>query len=142
MASDVTLDQDLVIVDGKWTKLRTWDLMLDAASRRQTAAGERRALVHDVGDRLTINYHGDYPNGVAIDGSTAMDSLYVRGPAGFATRVVTPTVVLGDPAPPVEAVPGGPPPGGGEFGLDVGAAIRGLQERVAQLEQRLAQLGG
>lgn len=140
MAGDVTLDGDLVVVDGNWTKLRTLDLMLDAPTRRQAQGGERRALVHDVGDKLTVNYHGDYPNGVHIAGQTTVDSLYVETTAGFAHGVVTPTLTLGAPSPPAQVVPGGPPPGGGHWGLDVGAALEKLQQQLAQLEQRVTEL--
>jgi hypothetical protein len=67
--SDVRFDGEFVIVEGLWTKLRTLDLMLDAPSRRSNATGERRALVHDVGDGLTVNYANDYPAGVTINGT-------------------------------------------------------------------------
>lgn len=67
--SDVRLDGEFVIAEGNWTKLRTLDLMLDAPSRRANAVGERRALVHDTGDGLTVNYAGDYPAGVTVNGT-------------------------------------------------------------------------
>ncbi len=67
--SDIRFDGEFVIVEGFWTKVRTLDLMLDAPSRRSTSAGDRRAMVHDFGDGLTINYASDYPAGVTINGA-------------------------------------------------------------------------
>ena len=67
--SDIRFDGEYVIVEGFWTKVRTLDLMLDAPSRRSNSVGERRALVHDVGDGLTVNYANDYPAGVTINGA-------------------------------------------------------------------------
>jgi hypothetical protein len=45
------------------------DLMLDSPSRRKKKLGLRRALVHDVEDGLTINFNGDYPGGVTLNGA-------------------------------------------------------------------------
>lgn len=141
MSSDVTLDGELVVVQGSWMKVRTLDLMLDAPSRRQTQTGERRALVHDVGDSLAINYHGDYPNGVRIAGLTRAEMLHVEGRAGFAAGLTTPSIILGHPAQPATSTPG-TPTGAGQWGLDVGAAISQLESRIADLEQRLSALEG
>lgn len=44
------------------------DLKLDNASRRSSSGGNRRALVHNFSDGLTINYGRDYPGGVTIRG--------------------------------------------------------------------------
>ncbi len=45
------------------------ELVMDTAARRGSApdGGTRRALVHDANDTLTINYAGDYTNGVALN---------------------------------------------------------------------------
>ena len=75
MKSDIKLDGDWVILEGNWTRVRTWDFMLDAPDRRQTNSGWRRALVHDSTDGLTINYNGDYPGGVKIKGKVNVESL-------------------------------------------------------------------
>ena len=142
MASDVTLDGDYVVVEGQWTKLRTHDLMLDSPSRRLEQSGARRALVHDQSDRLTINYNGDYPNGVRIAGGTVIQHLYVEGTAGFAQGIVTPSLTLGAPPPPTPYVPGAPPGGTGVWGLDVGAALHQLETQIADLKQRIEALEG
>jgi hypothetical protein len=46
------------------------DVMVDSASRRKpgSVTGFRRALVHNQSDGLTINFNGDYPDGVTING--------------------------------------------------------------------------
>lgn len=140
MAGDISFDGDWVNVDGKWTRIRTLDLMLDAQSRRINQTGHRRALVHDHNDRLTINYANDYPNGVRINGQVSTQTLYVDDQGRFANGIVTPKITLGQPAAPVVVTPGGPPPGSGEWGLDVGAAIKKLQDEVTKLEERVAAL--
>jgi hypothetical protein len=47
------------------------DLELDHPSRRGTEHADRprRALVHDAEDGLTINFGGDYPGGVTVQGA-------------------------------------------------------------------------
>ncbi len=74
MKSDIKLDGGYVILEGVWTKLTTFDLMLDAPSRRRNSYGLRRALVHDFQDALTINYNKDYPGGVRIHGDVVFGS--------------------------------------------------------------------
>jgi hypothetical protein len=71
MPADILLDdpQDgWTTVQGDILRAQTTDLMLDSPERRSTDVGERRALVHDTNDGLTINYAGDYPSGVKIQG--------------------------------------------------------------------------
>jgi hypothetical protein len=140
MPSDITFDGDWVNVDGNWTRLRTLDLMLDAPSRRIAQSGHRRAMVHDVNDRLTINYAGDYPNGVRINGQTSLQSLYVDHEGRFTVGVVTPKILLGRPAAPPVTSPGGPPPGGGEYGVDVGTKLQQLENEIVQLRSQVAAL--
>jgi hypothetical protein len=50
---------------------QTADLEVNLPSRRAPNAPTtmRRAVVHDWGDRLTLNWGGDYPGGVRIEGS-------------------------------------------------------------------------
>jgi hypothetical protein len=51
-------------------KMTGADFLLDNSGRRGGAGGAyRRALVHEVGDVLTINYNGDYTGGTRIDGN-------------------------------------------------------------------------
>lgn len=66
----VKMPQELHVGNVKGSHLRCshHDLHLDNDARRSTAAGNRRALVHDFGDGLTINWAEDYPGGVTIRG--------------------------------------------------------------------------
>lgn len=57
--TDIKLKRGHVVVEA-------WDLELDSSDRRKNDSPFRRALVHDQRDMLTINYAGDYPNGVRI----------------------------------------------------------------------------
>lgn len=60
---------------------RTTDLILDSEERRSEGHKSdkelRRALVHDTNDGLTINYGGDYPQGVKIEGSVSVTNINV-----------------------------------------------------------------
>jgi hypothetical protein len=66
--SDIKFDGSQVIVEGTVLKSQTLDVELDHPSRRKTAAGRRRGLVHDFEDGLTLNWAEDYPGGVTIRG--------------------------------------------------------------------------
>ncbi|OFZ10061.1 MAG: hypothetical protein A3D92_11885 [Bacteroidetes bacterium RIFCSPHIGHO2_02_FULL_44_7] len=56
-------------VTGTHFRMHHHDLIIDNASRRLSNTGERRALVHDISDGLTVNWGGDYPGGVTIRGA-------------------------------------------------------------------------
>lgn len=73
--SDIKFDGEWVVVEGNWLRARTLDFMLDAPSRRSNKTGHRRALVHNGGDGLTINYASDYPGGVTIRGELKVDRI-------------------------------------------------------------------
>lgn len=57
----------LTIASGSVKVIGRW-FMLDDPAKRVNETSFRRALVHDNGDKLTINYRGDYPGGVEIWG--------------------------------------------------------------------------
>jgi hypothetical protein len=71
MSTDIKLDdgqnQDWVTVQADVLHVQASDVIVDHPSRRVDQSGFRRALVHDQGDSLTINFNGDYPGGVAIN---------------------------------------------------------------------------
>ena len=48
------------------------DFRINSDSRRGAGTGPRRALVHNVGDRLAINFAGDYKGGVGIHSNVAI----------------------------------------------------------------------
>ena len=103
MAGDVKLKETGVEIEGvlevgeispgnRQLKVNGWDLLLDCKDRRRpdsetvnlgghptriNYSSQRRALVHDVGDKLTLNYGGDYPGGVEIPGQTQLETLTV-----------------------------------------------------------------
>jgi hypothetical protein len=82
MIGDVKLLDESIEVQGNALRCTTWDLMLDSPDRRISPNPLfRRALVHDVGDMLTVNYEGDYPGGVKICGLLkAVDGATIAGP--------------------------------------------------------------
>lgn len=81
--ADIILDAETVTVEGKWVGIRGHDLELDFEGRRRLVggvrdtSGERRALVHNYFDGLTLNWDRDYPGGVHIEGKTRIDELEI-----------------------------------------------------------------
>ena len=65
MAADIRLTDDKLILIGNTIAATAHDLQLD--NREQPHNDSRRALAHD-DDALVLNYEGDYPDGVRIDG--------------------------------------------------------------------------
>jgi hypothetical protein len=45
------------------------DVMIDNPARRKNNQPFRRAFVHDFEDGLTVNFAGDYPGGVTVNGA-------------------------------------------------------------------------
>jgi len=91
MSTDVKLDQgqsgNILLLDGGVVQTTATDFVLDSPSRHKGPPGLRRALVHDFRDGLTINWAGDYPGGVTINGpsielSTARITLDRNGVLG------------------------------------------------------------
>jgi hypothetical protein len=68
MESDIKLDGHVVIIEAT-------DVILDAPERRTSPDGLRRALVHGQNDQLVLNYNGDYPAGVSINGPIHVSGL-------------------------------------------------------------------
>ncbi|HYH05131.1 MAG TPA: hypothetical protein VEC37_18730 [Bacillota bacterium] len=78
MTGDIKLNDNGVIINGEINsdnnqiKFTAYDLLLDNAARRKPGSNPqkfRRALVHNFGDQLVLNYEKDYPGGVAIHGA-------------------------------------------------------------------------
>lgn len=96
MTIDVRLEADRVtlLADGATASgadrvvAQTADLEVNLPSRRLATAAQtmRRAVVHDWGDRLTLNWGGDYPGGVRIEGqdTTVLGKLVVEVPTPVA----------------------------------------------------------
>lgn len=68
MDSDIRLDGNTTTIEGDFLKTTAVDVVIDAPSRRRAAGGNRRALVHNFTDGLTLNWASDYPDGVTIEG--------------------------------------------------------------------------
>lgn len=67
-------------LSGSHLRVRHHDLHLDNDSRRSSTSGNRRAMVHDFNDGLTLNWASDYPGGVTIRGAVnCPQSLVVAG---------------------------------------------------------------
>jgi hypothetical protein len=104
-------------------KIKGWDLILDAPERRPNTdpALPRRALVHDSGDKLTINYACDYAGGVTIAGAVAFPGdVTVEG----RLRVLNPNA-------------------GGPLSLkylDVGQLLAALNGQVGDLQKKVMEL--
>ncbi len=98
------------------------DFLLDSPQRRKPNGPQfRRALVHDQGDGLTLNFAGDYPGGVTIG-----SGLTVTGDVKF-TIISHAILVTGQRVPPEHAALG-------EVILTLRGEIAALQARVTALE--------
>jgi hypothetical protein len=69
---------DVKLLDGQ-VKVEASDLCLDSRERRKNDTLFRRALVHDRGDGLTLNWAEDYPGGVTIMGKANMRDATING---------------------------------------------------------------
>ncbi|MBK8460917.1 MAG: PASTA domain-containing protein [Micropruina sp.] len=95
MATDIKLDQqggNWVLIEASVLKCTGADFMLDSPGRRGAGGSpHRRALVHDAGDALTINFARDYSGGVNVIGDLAVTGdVRVGGQAlGGAVRAMS-----------------------------------------------------
>jgi hypothetical protein len=173
MSADIVLDENNVTVVGHTLKLSGFDLEIDGGdSRRPTDKNmthPRRALVHDFGDGLTLNWDRDYPGGVTALGTLKVEKLQGVSPA-HQVKIASADLLLDWPD--RRKVAGGQRrafvhdfndgltlnwnsdyPGGvtinGELKLpgkltlankDVGAQIAALEQKVQALEARIAAL--
>lgn len=82
---DVILDEgDQVTIRCSNVNVQGHDLLLDYPGRRKANGPRfRRALVHDSTDGLSLNFEGDYPGGLRLNGVTELlplqRDLVVRG---------------------------------------------------------------
>ena len=104
--SDIVFDSTekiTVLCDTMW--VNGHDLLLDSHARRKAGnlGGFRRALVHDQGDGLTINFNHDYPGGVTLNGPVTLtgDVTFAIhrtaiSPTGHGAKVLDEMVKLSD----------------------------------------------
>ena len=160
--SDIKFNGEEVIVEGNWLKARVLDLKMDHPSRRTNNAGERRALVHDFSDGLTINYASDYPGGVTINGIVKSDNrqfnlatwdLCLDHPSRRSNETPYRRALVHDGSDGLTINYANDYPGGVTIrgnvnvptkltvaGKDVAARLTSLQTKVEQLEARVADL--
>ena len=106
--------------------VRGHDLLLDSASRRRPKGPTfRRALVHDQSDGLTVNFGGDYPGGVTINGVRSLD---VTGDLRFVVSHKD-EILLG----------GGNP---ADEHVTLSEVVKALRKEIAVLKAQVAKLGG
>ena len=85
---DIKFENNDVIVEGSALEVNAPDIKLDFEPRRSSSAGQRRALVHDFQDGLTVNWSEDYPGGVTIRGVTKVpNELQVNKCSGTHLRM-------------------------------------------------------
>ena len=137
--SDVVLEDDAqvtVVCDN--LNVRGHDLVLDSSSRRGPGGPRlRRALVHDEGDGLTVNFADDYPGGVTLAGVASITPRSQPHRLGLPRR--PDLVVHGGITYEVEGirlVGGGP----STVTLSVDGELNKLAARIGELEARVAQL--
>lgn len=91
MATDIRLDEggdeSWLVAQCRIAKVEGTDIILDAPDRRAGHGGDlRRALVHDTGDGLTLNFNNDYSGGVTINSARlnlrAVGSMPANGKIG------------------------------------------------------------
>jgi hypothetical protein len=145
--TDVRLDtggnQDWITVQAAKVEVKASDLMLDSSARRAGGdqRGYRRALVHDSGDGLTINWDNDYPGGVTLHGVTHLHPRQTADDELQLERGVEPLVVVhGGIVYQTRKMRWGRQPEVAEHNL--GMEITELQRQVAELTQRVAALEG
>jgi len=94
VATDIVLDyegKEWIGLEATAVKTTASDLILDCPTRHQGTPGLRRALVHDQGDGLTVNFGGDYPGGVTLNDALVRLKVHLhvgRAPALPRTAVV------------------------------------------------------
>lgn len=73
--SDIKFVGNDVHIEGSVLKCTTFDIELDNSGRRRSTAGKRRAFVHNFQDGLTLNWAGDYPGGITLNGQVNVGHL-------------------------------------------------------------------
>ena len=80
LASDIVLGDSEVLVSESDLRVTGTDFVIDNAGRRTSPnPPHRRALVHGEGDKLIINFEGDYPSGTEVESNlVVMGDLHVE----------------------------------------------------------------
>ena len=84
--SDVVLDGEQVTILCNNLNVQGHDFLLSSSARRRPSGPQfRRALVHAENDSLAMNFAGDYPGGVILNGVAELFPL--RQPGGLPLSV-------------------------------------------------------
>src|SRR6185436_20443835 len=115
------VDGSFLVLEGRVVKATAADFMLDSPARRIKPTPFRRALVHNQSDGLTVNFNGDYPGGITLNGVAEIIPHFDPG-TGIAKKplnAAAPLVVRGDISfqTPTHIVVGGGDPGGKTLSL-------------------------
>jgi hypothetical protein len=163
-STDIKLLADQIRVEGRRQVIvEALDLCVDSTDRRsEHTTLDRRALVHDSQDQLTINYDFDYPGGVKINGLKTVNAmgkmltkpgtvhltilgntkvsghLQVEGWVDGDLKAAGKILFHGKPYPGAVAVhpPGQPPPPPAPP-LDLAEVVFELQQEVAALKKKV-----
>ena len=96
--TDVRLDEgsdgSFIVLEGRVVKAAGSDFMLDSPERRIGRNPFRRALVHDQGDGLTVNFANDYQGGVKLNAVREISPHQIRTGGPFDTLDPTPILVV------------------------------------------------
>ncbi len=96
MANDVLLEENdhpnILRIEAPTVRIAGHDLMLEVPERRKGDNPWRRALVHNENDGLTVNFDGDYPGGVTLNGVTEI-TLH-RDREDLLAAVLPPSLVI------------------------------------------------
>jgi hypothetical protein len=134
---------DFAIVQARVLKVEGSDVIIDSAERRTANSPSfRRALVHDQGDGLTINFGNDYPGGVTLNGVASITPQGQKGGSKkFPLAHHIPTLVVnGDISYEVGGITiEGQPT---SIAVSVSSKIAELSDAIAKLSARVTALGG
>jgi hypothetical protein len=137
MSTDVRLDQgdgSFLELDARVVKAVGSDFMLDSPDRRKGGGPFRRALVHDLNDGLTVNFAGDYPGELTINGSLInLNTLTLGSPAAGDVRLTFfhPDELDKD---------GNPRVAGFNETVFLGVLLTTLRDEISSLKDRVAKL--
>ena len=140
MATDVKLDQadgSFLHLEARVVKAVGSDFMLDSPERHKGVNPHRRALVHNQNDGLTVNFAGDYPGGVSLNGVAGITPHQDPGEVHLTSEIPT-LVVHGD----ISYEVGGVKLGGGSVRIPVslGETLAKLDVQVSELSAKVAAL--
>lgn len=86
-------NSDVKLLDHQ-VKVEAWDFCLESNDRRkkEDKNPQRRALVHDYEDGLTVNWGDDYPGGVTVNGVTKINGRKGKGTTGTLAQLQLMTI--------------------------------------------------